>query len=172
MLNLKQAMSFPLPWAWWLALLSGAAGLAHQILWTRRMVDVLGANADTFAKVGGTFFVGLALGAWATTRPGLAGLGRAGWCRVRAGQVVEPLVRHPEGVAMMIGGSLPEPGPARSIPWPMRGWNGTPVGTSLACGPPGSSECRTASISGIRNAAVVRRFLHRCKAPTTPGSSS
>lgn len=51
-----------------LALFSGAAGLAHQILWTRRLVDVLGANADTFSKVIGAFFVGLALGAWLASR--------------------------------------------------------------------------------------------------------
>ena len=51
-----------------LALTSGAAGLAHQILWTRRLVDVLGANADTFSKVIGAFFVGLAIGAWLASR--------------------------------------------------------------------------------------------------------
>jgi spermidine synthase len=51
-----------------LALVSGAAGLAHQIVWTRRLVDVLGANADTFSKVIGAFFVGLALGAWLASR--------------------------------------------------------------------------------------------------------
>lgn len=47
-----------------LTFLSGAAGLAHQVLWTRRLVDVLGANADTFSKVVGAFFLGLAIGAW------------------------------------------------------------------------------------------------------------
>lgn len=51
-----------------LALLSGAAGLAHQVLWTRRLVDVLGANADTFSKVIAAFFAGLALGAWWSSR--------------------------------------------------------------------------------------------------------
>ena len=51
-----------------LACASGAAGLAHQILWTRRLVDVLGASADTFSKVVGAFFVGLALGAWLASR--------------------------------------------------------------------------------------------------------
>ena len=53
-----------------LVLFSGAAALAHQILWTRRMVDALGANADTFSKVIGSFFVGLALGAWFASRKG------------------------------------------------------------------------------------------------------
>jgi spermidine synthase len=51
-----------------LALLSGAAGLGHQLLWVRRMVDVLGANADTFSKVIGVFFLGLAGGAWLAAR--------------------------------------------------------------------------------------------------------
>jgi len=39
-----------------LALVSGASALAHQLVWTRRFVDVLGANADTFSKVVGAFF--------------------------------------------------------------------------------------------------------------------
>ena len=36
-------------------LLSGAAALSHQLLWTRRMVDVLGAGPGTFARVVGVF---------------------------------------------------------------------------------------------------------------------
>ena len=59
-------MLFPL--ALLLAFGSGAAGLAHQIVWTRRLVDVLGANADTFSKVIGAFFIGLAGGAWLASR--------------------------------------------------------------------------------------------------------
>jgi len=47
---------------------SGAAALAHETLWTRRLVDVLGASAETFSKVVGAFFFGLALGAWCATR--------------------------------------------------------------------------------------------------------
>jgi hypothetical protein len=42
-----------------LAFLSGTASLAHQLLWTRRLVDVLGASTDTFSKVIGAFFIGL-----------------------------------------------------------------------------------------------------------------
>ncbi len=49
---------------------SGAAALSHQLLWTRRMVDVLGAGPGTFARVVGVFFAGLALGAaWAAWNP-------------------------------------------------------------------------------------------------------
>jgi spermidine synthase len=60
-----------------LAALSGAAGLAHQLLWVRRMIDILGADAGTFSRVIGAFFLGLALGAWIaanirTARPWLA----------------------------------------------------------------------------------------------------
>lgn len=46
-----------------LALAGGAVALAHQVLWTRRMVDLLGASAGSVARVFGCFFLGLALGA-------------------------------------------------------------------------------------------------------------
>lgn len=49
------------------AALSGAAALGHQTVWVRAMVDVLGGNADTFSKVIGAFFIGLALGAGAAS---------------------------------------------------------------------------------------------------------
>ena len=51
-----------------LAFISGAAALSHQIIWTRRFVDVLGADANTFSKVIGAFFLGLALGSALTPR--------------------------------------------------------------------------------------------------------
>lgn len=51
-----------------LAMTSGAAGLMHQLLWVRRMVDILGANAGTFSRVTGSFFLGLAVGAWLASR--------------------------------------------------------------------------------------------------------
>jgi spermidine synthase len=47
-----------------LALVGGATALAHQFLWTRRMVDLMGASAGAAARVFGCFFFGLALGAW------------------------------------------------------------------------------------------------------------
>lgn len=67
-----------------LALVSGAAGLAHQVLWTRRLVDILGANADTFSKVVGAFFAGLALGAWFASR--VRGQRARFWKRVAAAE--------------------------------------------------------------------------------------
>lgn len=50
---------------WALALLaaSGAAALGHQVLWTRRMADLLGGGVESSARVFGSFFLGLALGA-------------------------------------------------------------------------------------------------------------
>lgn len=59
----------PFRFALVMVFLSGVAGLAHQIVWTRRLVDLLGASADTFSKVIGAFFLGLALGAWLGARP-------------------------------------------------------------------------------------------------------
>ena len=43
--------------------LSGAAALCHELLWTRRLVDFLGSSQSASARVLGTFFLGLALGA-------------------------------------------------------------------------------------------------------------
>jgi spermidine synthase len=47
-----------------LAFAGGAIALAHQLLWTRRMVDLLGASAGSAARVFGCFFLGLALGSF------------------------------------------------------------------------------------------------------------
>ncbi len=46
-----------------LCFFSGALALAQQLLWTRRMVDLLGASAGSATRVVGCFFLGLALGA-------------------------------------------------------------------------------------------------------------
>jgi len=51
-----------------LAFASGLAALGHQTVWFRLTVDVLGANANTFARVAGAFFLGLAIGAWLASR--------------------------------------------------------------------------------------------------------
>ncbi|HMP76718.1 MAG TPA: hypothetical protein PKE12_10535 [Kiritimatiellia bacterium] len=45
-----------------IALFSGAAALMHQVLWTRRLVDLLGAGQEASARVLGCFFLGLAAG--------------------------------------------------------------------------------------------------------------
>jgi spermidine synthase len=48
--------------AFGLALLSGFAALTHELLWTRRLIDLLGASPESTGRVFGFFFLGLALG--------------------------------------------------------------------------------------------------------------
>ena len=43
--------------------LSGASALAHESLWTRRLIDLLGATGEASARALGGLFLGLALGA-------------------------------------------------------------------------------------------------------------
>ena len=57
-----------LRWGLWLVLLSGCAALAHELLWTRRLIDLLGGSHDSIARVFGCFFLGLSLGAAVSTR--------------------------------------------------------------------------------------------------------
>ncbi|MFN3190265.1 MAG: hypothetical protein ACE361_07045 [Aureliella sp.] len=45
-----------------LVFLSGMAALGHQLLWTRRLIDLLGASTESSARVFGTFFLGLSVG--------------------------------------------------------------------------------------------------------------
>ena len=42
---------------------SGMAALGHEVLWTRRMIDLLGASTETSARVFECFFFGLCSGA-------------------------------------------------------------------------------------------------------------
>lgn len=73
--------------------LGGAVALVHQTLWTRRLVDVLGAGGDTFARVVGAFFVGLSLGgAFAAWRPANP---RHAWRRVAAAELAVGLLALP-----------------------------------------------------------------------------
>lgn len=51
-----------------LAMISGAAALAHELLWTRRLIDLLGATDWVTGRVLGVFFLGLSLGGWLTSR--------------------------------------------------------------------------------------------------------
>ena len=48
--------------AFGLALASGFAALTHELLWTRRLIDLLGASTESTSRVFGFFFLGLALG--------------------------------------------------------------------------------------------------------------
>jgi spermidine synthase len=72
---------------------SGAAALAHETLWTRRLVDVLGASAETFSKVVGAFFLGLALGAWLASGKRIST--RAGWAGVAGAELAVGLLAIP-----------------------------------------------------------------------------
>lgn len=51
-----------------LAFLSGSVALAHELLWTRRLIDLLGATESVTGRVLGLFFLGLALGGWLAAR--------------------------------------------------------------------------------------------------------
>ncbi len=55
-------------WALAVLTLSGAASLGHQLLWTRRLADLIGATGDANVRVFGCFFLGLSLGAAAASR--------------------------------------------------------------------------------------------------------
>jgi len=99
-------------WALPLAMFSGAAALSHELLWTRRVTDVLGASYHSTATVFGCFFLGLALGsAWATrfTRD-------AGWPWLRLGGVEA-------GIALAAVPALTLTSWTQSI-WPMLGPDG------------------------------------------------
>jgi len=51
-----------------LAMFSGMAALTHEVLWTRRVIDVIGASNESSARVFGCFFLGLSLGAALASR--------------------------------------------------------------------------------------------------------
>jgi spermidine synthase len=81
-----------------LAFLSGAVALAHQLMWMRRMIDLLGAGVESHARVIGIFFLGLALGSavagWLTRR-----IGRPwfvlGWVEIMIALLAVPLLFAP-----------------------------------------------------------------------------
>ena len=50
-----------------LPFLSGAAALSHELLWTRRLVDLLGATDWVVGRVLGLFFFGISLGGYLAT---------------------------------------------------------------------------------------------------------
>ncbi len=96
-----------------LTFLSGAAALAHETIWTRRLVDLLGASADTFSKVIGAFFLGLAAGAWLAsrqTRPS-----RHPWRGVAWAEISVALLAVPVLLAPVIGDMLFRSTPLTSL---------------------------------------------------------
>jgi len=76
-----------------LAFISGGLALAQQLLWTRRMVDLLGAAAGSTARVFACFFLGLALGAQAAGR--MAARTRRPWRAVALAEFAVALLSVP-----------------------------------------------------------------------------
>lgn len=81
-----------------LTFLSGAAALAHETIWTRRLVDLLGASAETFSKVIGAFFLGVAAGAWLAsrqTRPSRHPWRGVAWAEISVAFLAVPVLLAP-----------------------------------------------------------------------------
>jgi len=99
-----------------LAILSGAAGLGHELLWTRRILDLLGASSEAQARVFGAFFLGLALGAALAARYG----GRIvrPWRAVAVVEAAVTILALPAlGVPLWSGGLWPALGMERVASW-------------------------------------------------------
>lgn len=61
-MNTHRLIRNKIRFAFGLALASGFAALTHELLWTRRLIDLLGASTESSSRVFGFFFLGLALG--------------------------------------------------------------------------------------------------------------
>ena len=70
-----------------LAFLSGAAALSHELLWTRRLIDLLGATDWVVGRVLGLFFFGISLGGYLATIQS-----RSNWSAVGRLATVEALI--------------------------------------------------------------------------------
>lgn len=113
-----------------LAVVGGFTALGHQMLWTRRMIDILGGTAESSSRVLGCFFLGLALGAAA-----------AAW--------LAPKVKRPwRFLALWEGLILTSVIPFLFIPEVMESvWRA--LGSDAALGFPGAFVKTTASIAGV-----------------------
>ena len=103
-------------WALVLLFASGAAGLAHQVVWTRRLVDVLGASPETFSRVVGAFCIGLSLGgAWSAIRPSVPAIA---WRRVAMAELAVALLGGIVLAALPLADALRSiPGTGTGIRW-------------------------------------------------------
>ncbi len=100
-----------------LLLVSGTAALGHEILWTRRMIDLLGASAEASARVFECFFLGLALGAATVSfvLPRVRRPWRAlGWVELGVALFCLPALLIPEWT----GWIWPTLGAERLLSWP------------------------------------------------------
>lgn len=90
---------------------SGLAALGHQVLWTRRLMDLLGASAESSTRVFVCFFLGLALGAaiMASALPGIRRPWRClGWIELGIGLTSVPILLLPDWSAWVWQGLGPE----------------------------------------------------------------
>lgn len=100
-----------------LVFLSGAAALMHQLLWTRRMVDLLGASAESLTRVFGCFFLGLALGSAAAAL--LLRRVRRPWAVAALAEVLVAALALPAlFVPDLTAWIWPWLGPERLVAWP------------------------------------------------------
>ncbi len=100
-----------------LSAFGGALALAHQLLWTRRMVDLLGGSAGASARVFGCFFLGLALGS--LLGAGLAARTRRPWRWIAAAEVAVGLCCLPLVFLPFWADSIwPWLGPENLAAWP------------------------------------------------------
>lgn len=111
-----------------IALLGGLTALGHQMLWTRRMVDILGGTAESASRVLGCFFLGLALGAAAAAR--LAGKFHRPW---RTLAVIEGLIVLTALPFLFLSPLLDAFWPSRGLDF-LLGWPGTTVKTLASFG--------------------------------------
>lgn len=95
-----------------LAFISGAAALSHELLWTRRLIDLLGATESVTGKVLGLFFLGLSLGGWIAARwskPGRNHATSLGIAELSIAMLSLPAVFLPlwaDGIMLILGTDL------------------------------------------------------------------
>ncbi len=109
-----------------LAFFSGAAALSHELLWTRRLIDLVGATGEATSRVFGCFFLGLAIGGVVAARmvpkvksPWLA----VACCEAAIALLTVPALTLPAWSDWM----WPALGPDRLV-----GWQGTSLKTLIS----------------------------------------
>ena len=98
------------------ALASGAAALTHELLWTRRLVDILGATGEATSLVLGCFFFGLSIGAAIISRR--VGQINNPWTTLAWVEVVVPLLTIPAACLPYVTQWVwPAMGPEALVSW-------------------------------------------------------
>ena len=100
-----------------IALASGGAALTHELLWTRRLVDILGATSEATSLVLGCFFLGLSLGAAIASRR--VGTISDAWQALALIELVIALLTLPAALLPQLTEWIwPALGPEALISWP------------------------------------------------------